>query len=499
MQNLPVQSFLQVSIKGFKKGQCMLCVTTPNCSHLTSGVLAASIEQSRQKWLMEGIFEKYWTKPSKKKNQYEFQNPAKESMVKLGPCSMIIEPHVFEIMLYAVKDAQYTFLPPVGQPPSLAAPYGGHQINYPHGAGMASTQPRAASTPDTPMYALAQEKEPPLQPTLPPFREGFAHFEPRGLPPIVPAQLQGSPGTVFHGTPESSTPSNCTSNGVTAPPMHDSSTNTDPVIQMLAARAATDHSLKSLMKIVAQGSASPDQLVAFQKHIDELKGMIEAQQRDPPANPEPQSKAIDVAYGPPAPSSSAHSTGQVQRPMAPPSVKMEPPSQYYSQPSQYLKPKGPVPSRPDVTSAVAFDFAAGTGDRYLLPKYSILEYLPGGTQVLVSFLITRKGSSASSGKYKPNVDYYEPVTIRLSTHAPRTLESLARAVAPPEEVRKHMSDIMTNLTLSEEVYLAIQLPRAQEESAIVDHDVPSVMEHETVKPTYPPPDSLLPLRSWRKT
>jgi len=450
---------------------------------------------------MEGIFERYWTKPSKKKNQYEFQNPAKESMVKLGPCSMIIEPHVFEITLYTVKDAQYTFLPPVGQPQALAASQGGHQINYPHGAGTVSTQPQAASTPETPMYATTQGKKPPLQPSLPPFREGFAHFEPRGLPPIVPSRLQGSPGAVLQRTPENSAPSNCTSNGVTAHPTHDSSTNTDPVIQMLAARAATDHSLKSLMKIVAQGSASPDQLAAFQKHIDELKGMIEAQQRDLPTDFEPQSKMTDAAYGSPAPVPSAHPTGPIQPQLPPPiaSVKMEPLSQYYSQPSQYLKPKRPVPSRPDMTSAVVFDFAAGTGDRYLIPKYSILEYLPGGTQVLVSFLLTRKGSAASNRKYKPNVDYYEPVTIRLSTHVPRTLESLTRAVAPPEEVRKHMSDIMTNITLSEEVYLAIQLPRAQEESATGNIEVPSAMEQETLQPTYSPPDFLLPLHPSKKT
>lgn len=33
---------------------------------------------------------------------------------------------------------------------------------------------------------------------------------------------------------------------------------------------------------------------------------------------------------------------------------------------------------------------AGSGDRYLFPEYSILEFLPGGTTVIASFLIIRK-------------------------------------------------------------------------------------------------------------
>ncbi|MCJ1243809.1 hypothetical protein MMC30_001006, partial [Trapelia coarctata] len=461
------------------------------------GVLAASIEQSRQKWLMEGIFEKYWTKPSKKKNQYEVQNPAKESMVKLGPCSMIIEPHIFEIMLYTVKDTHYTFLPPIGQPQPLTTPHGGHQTNYSPGTSTSSTQPQAFPASELPVQAQTQERKPPLQPSLPPFGEGFAHFEPHGLPPVTPARFQGSPRTVPPHTPETSTHSNGANTCAPAAPSHDSSTNTDPVIQMLAARAATDHGLKSLMKIVAQGSASPDQLAIFQRHIDELKSIIEAQQGDLSMNPESQSNPTDATHGPPVPVSSAHAAVVVQPPpMA--TVKIEPLSQYYSQPPQYLKPKGPVPPRPDI-SAVVFDFAAGTGDRYLIPKYSMLEYLPGGSQVLVSFLHTRKGSAASSGKYKLNVDYYEPVTLRLSTNVPRTLESLARAVAPPEEVRKYMSDIMTRMTLSEEVYLATQLPRAQEDTAMGNNEMLSAMEQEIIKPIYSPPDSLLPLQSMKKT
>jgi hypothetical protein len=117
-----------------------------------------------------------------------------------------------------------------------------------------------------------------------------------------------------------------------------------------------------------------------------------------------------------------------------------------------------VSSKPDI-SAVVFEFVGGTGDRYLFPKYSILEYLPGG-QVIASFLIVRKGSAADSPTYDPALDYYQPVTIRLWTNGSgKQLESLAKVVAPQEEVRRYMDDIMDNMTRAEYVLLAMRLPR----------------------------------------
>jgi hypothetical protein len=94
----------------------------------------------------------------------------------------------------------------------------------------------------------------------------------------------------------------------------------------------------------------------------------------------------------------------------------------------------------------------------MFPKYSILEYLPGG-QVIASFLIVRKGSAADSKKYDPALDYYQPITIRLYAHQGRQLDALAKVVAPPDEVRKYMDDIMDNMTRAEYVLLAMRLPR----------------------------------------
>lgn len=129
---------------------------------------------------------------------------------------------------------------------------------------------------------------------------------------------------------------------------------------------------------------------------------------------------------------------------------------------QALRSKGPPPAaKPDI-SAVVFDF--GTGDRYLFPKFSILEYLPtnSGQQVVASFLIVRKGSMSEYGG-DPELDYYQPVTMRLYTHTGRHLENLARVVAPQDEVRRYMDDVMDHMTRAEYILLAMRLPRAPKE------------------------------------
>ncbi|MCJ1285970.1 hypothetical protein MMC26_005312 [Xylographa opegraphella] len=467
-----------------------------------SGVLASSVERSRHQWLVEGIFERYWMKPSKKRSQ-EFANPSKESMIKLGSCLMIVEPHVFEVTLYSIKDSQVTFLPPLGQP---QLPISGPAIPYQgSSAGTVGpvSQPTALPLNQMPYQSPSQHTGQSSQPSLPPFHEGFAQFVPQGPLSTPPVHSLTSTRVPSVAVPVRS-PS---LNGTTTTSTKDSNHNSDPVIQMLAARAATDHDLKSLMKVVAQGSASPDQLKIFQRHIDELKGIIEAQKDTSKAETTSVGKPSGAEIIPsiPVDSSSTEQAMSVQTDVsqtlnAYPSVgiKTEPLSQYYSQPPPYLKAKGPIPTRPDVC-AIAFEFAAGTGDRYLLPKYSILEYLPGNTQVLMSFLVTRKGNAAASGKYKDTLEYYQPVTVRFSAQNARILEPLSRVVAPTDEVQRYMSDIMKKMTAAEEVYLVTQLPQTHEESTAEQEATSSDLASDVRMAVYPPPDSLLPIHSARKS
>jgi len=271
----------------------------------------------------------------------------------------------------------------------------------------------------------------------------------------------------------------------------------DPVIPMLAERAATDPDLKALMRIVANGEASPDELKRFQSHIDDLTRLQKARQAAA-QSPQPTNQP------PPPSSASPQVNGQANsRPAQSPAPSPAPPartaptppattSHYQPQP-QALRSKGPLPpTKPDI-SGVVFEFSGGSGDRFLFPKFSILEYLPGG-QVIASFLIVRKGSSSDSPTYDPELDYYQPITIRLYAHQGRQLDALQKVVAPPDEVRRYMDDIMDNMTRAEYVLLAMRLPRdgdanpAAEKEAEAEkaNQVDNQVLWATTNPTPPP-------------
>lgn len=405
-------------------------------------------------------------------------------MTRLGSCSMVIEPHAFEVTLYTVRESRPTYHSPTAHTVPSA--------NLPPGFS-------AATPPNHAQSGSLYGHQPPAQsqPTLPTFNDGFAHFDPQGAPPPIYHPF-GPPTPSGHnpGPPNAMSPSPVHQNGSQK---QISKPSPDPVIQMLATRAASDHGLKALMKVVASGKATQTELREFQNHIDDLNVEINAG-RGPPLSrdrslpKQPPSGGTSTNVTPThnlvqAPSPAIASQSSPFPPSAP-TTRIESPT--YSQ-YALLPPKAkPInPCKPDI-SAIVFDFG-GTGDRFSIPRFSILEYLPGGAQVIVSFLVIRTGSEASSGNYKENMSYYEPVTMQLSTQQPRTLDHLARVVAPAEEVRQYMNDVFDKMRPAEMAYLATRLPRTKEGDAM-DLDKPSVdVGNAVIKPFYSPPNSVVPM------
>ena len=278
--------------------------------------------------------------------------------------------------------------------------------------------------------------------------------------------------------------------------------SSDPVIQMLATRAASNPNLKALMKVVASGDATEAELKDFQFHIEDLNSTLKTRTKpshDPRSpnlasiSPFNEQSSTNQSYAslpplntgpvPSVPGTQAHRIPQAEH------FKQEPLPAIFSPYAQVPKPKNTVSCKSDITGVV-FDIG-GVGDRYLFPKLSILEFYPGGTQVIASFLVTRKGSEAVSKGYKNNVTYYQPVTIRLSSLQPRILEPLARIVAPPDEVRRHMDSIFDKATRASNVFLATRLPRTTQ--SLTEKDDPSAAtEPNSIQTLYSPPDTLTP-------
>ena len=407
---------------------------------------------------------------------------------------MIIEPHDFEITLYTVKDNPMVYAPP--QPPPLSSP----QYNPIATAG--TYPPYNYNTPPAPPKYQGQQG-PSSKTSLPPFREGFAQFGSQGPPPFNHTPLPAS----GHVTPKPPSLSKARSTGQQGGSQDQSSEpKQDPVIQMLATRAASDHGLKTLMKAVASGQASQTQLKDFQDHIDELNTILKSQ-------PNPSESLQDDKRPPPPPRGGQEYTSRVVvssstpdspwtqiPPVAPylnphaliPPIKTEPSSKTQTLIAPPASSKSTYTVHKPEINSIVFDFG-GTGDRFSIPRFSILEYLYGGTQVIVSFLIIRRGNTAKAGKYKDTKSYYQPVTMRLSTPHPRVLQPLAKIVAPPDEVRRYMDSVFDKMSPAETVFLATRLPRAQDAEGPQKSELIPQSDPQVVQSVYSPPNSIMPL------
>ncbi|KAK4197402.1 hypothetical protein QBC40DRAFT_105910 [Triangularia verruculosa] len=640
----PVEDIPTPLPKSISAGKPLPTVDSPQPNDLSnkdyqsvteSAVLSESLARSRQQWMSEAIFPKYWSKPIKKKGQIieEPNNPSKASMVKLGPVTIIVEPHSFEATMYSVKDPKPPPPPPITQRPVL-------QYGPPNGimpppatpkiaksaetsspaptpvaqpSGQAPAQPKAPSQPRTQTQTPAQTPTLPTeQPTVgipqglgqspapnPPLAPEISRLTPT-IPAALPRPVASprgmesvlSPGTVIpqpparpHVTtplgiqpprlPPSPNPTLIIGTGAAAfpaghnpalakPPINGApaapgaaapgkpAPGTDPIILMLASRAGTDAELRDLMKRVANGEATKQELTRFQAIIDaitaenkrsgsttgpsaerllidgrtvkyfadEVKAILDivltsnAKQTSadlrPPNGCDPLivalvKKALDdiktremvrrvsenktqfsdatdlklvidslrtmlkEKEAQPLKTPTSATTPIVSKQAngvngsANNSASSTPAPQPAPQPQQALRSKGPPPPpKPDI-SAVVFEVAGGNGDRYMFPKFSILEQMamaPGaGQQVVASFLVVRRGSKSEYPQADPDQDYYEPLTVRLFTPTGRHLENLFRVVAPQEEVRRYMEGIMETMTRSEYVLLAMRLPR----------------------------------------
>ncbi|KAM5449914.1 hypothetical protein MaudCBS49596_004676 [Microsporum audouinii] len=419
-------------------------------SYAESGIVTAALHRSRTRWLHDCLFEKYWTKPSKRKNQPQptFQNPPKDSMAKLGPCTMVIEPHYFDIMLYTVRRPQSQ--PPNQQPPQkpmlqvqYTPPNNSNQFHEYNPRQHVTQPPQNKPSNIAPLHPQAARQQPQQQQQQQQQRQQQPPpphpSTPQNQPPPPssnarssgPAHQPPPPHHQAHNTPQK-----------TPNPPPPGKPSTDPVIQLLANRAATNPDLRALMRIVADSQADQEQLRAFQAHIDEINAIIASRNpKDSQAKAEPptQTVATPVSAGggqnrihtpivsrstavnsgathhpqnqPPHSSGSPYPPPQGTAPIRAKNTQKLPPAQNGCFRPQFPQPVA-QPTRIDIKSIVfEFILPAGsnngpTGDRYLFPENMILDYFPGNTTVIASFLAIKQigpeGSSTDLDKKLPS-------------------------------------------------------------------------------------------------
>lgn len=260
----------------------------------------------------------------------------------------------------------------------------------------------------------------------------------------------------------------------------------DPVIQSLAIRAAEDPELKALMRIVASGKATQEQLKIFQGHIDALtpQPLVPARPMVPAqglVKPQAQARPQQMHSHPQQLHLPQHLQHQQHMQHPHPSYMVQPHPQYQPHPAprpQQAAPKPkpfPQPPKQEIT-AIVFEFTDpySQGDRFLFPKYSILEYSKNGMQVIASFMVTRKPIDDLD-------EYYQPLTITLESASPRNLEILQRIVKDPDTTREHMKKLMATLKRADDTFLAFRLRRDPGDA------VPDRLDAPLLLPPPPPP------------
>jgi hypothetical protein len=228
------------------------------------------------------------------------------------------------------------------------------------------------------------------------------------------------------------------------------------VISMLATRASSDPELKALMKEVATGKATPEQLKVFQKHIDELGAVIQSQKAKEAVEEEKRLVKQNAAV------KQGSSTPQPVQPYTAPLQPGQSPAWQQPQPPPPMQPHVPPPPPPPSEVVFAFTLAGATEDRFLFPQYSILEPL-SAQHVLASFIVVRKGSESADPvglHLDPEKEYWQPVTMMVEVAYGREplLKDVSKWVKPADEVREEMKKIMQRCTRAPETFLPLRLP-----------------------------------------
>jgi hypothetical protein len=280
----------------------------------------------------------------------------------------------------------------------------------------------------------------------------------------------------------------------------------DPVIRMLATRAASNPELKALMKVVASSKASQEQLKLFQSHIDELNGILRQQQEAEKSQSQENSPAPPQLDGPSDQNGNAATvqtngtSGSPQsfyvnqahhaQPGLPPHQQQTPKKTGPLGPAPYSTQYGHYPQQPKVpmveprVTAILLEFNTpassnipASQDRYLFPEYAVLDtpISGAGLEMVCSFFVVQKGSEllsmqSSEGafegapiggltRWKANEEYYQPVTMTIKTSLHRILETIARAAKPLGEVQDKMKEIMQTKTRVKDEWVVMRLPR----------------------------------------
>ncbi|KAK9317407.1 hypothetical protein V1522DRAFT_398379 [Lipomyces starkeyi] len=454
--------------------------------------LAVSLQRSRRTWLTGCMFEKFWTRPQRGRKLAEGQYNARDKMAKLCECKAEIGPHVFELRLFTVKD-EATPKDPVStltQPahsedfsatkshsntssestataqndipstktasikgPITAAPSPSQFEPSPKQAVAISSKTTERET-DPPVTTIASEQKPTPAGTGEPYKAAAQQVaQPIERPPHDPATIQQPPS---RSEPPKSSPK--------PPSKHPN----EELIDRLHALARQDPQFGELMKSVASGKASVDEVRRFQVYIA-------------------QSRQVEQGAG-------SHSSPSTSVPFF--QTSKDKPTNH-SVTTAKLKSDVKKKEREILRDqTLVFEFKENPTDRFLFPKESLVKLFPNGTVSATIFLLAEEAVDAPAEvEATPRPDkkerkkkkseepaetdipprprdpkYYTPLNITFYG-IPRKLQDVfIRAVHPRDEVMKYFQETSTKLKRTKDwwVYYKVDATDARSINKVVE-------------------------------
>lgn len=394
----------------------------PNYSKLTNGLsirdshaLLHSLDHSRNSWLSGEMFEKFWTRPPRGRKLATGEVNAREKMTKLCECTLALGPHFFDVKLFVVKDDSEDekdepdlrrIKPPVAATPKASAK---------NSTMSASKQPsnsttEASSTPSTTTQepkaestnnAENSESKKDITDSTNTKDEDETK-EDKPLPDASTDTPESKADTQKEQVKESTTNTSDVASSSKAPadsqPPSATAELPIPSNQMMITKlqtiARTDPSLTPLMKVVATGKATNEQIARFQVYISKARAMELAANRSAKAKQQKQQKQQQKQKQQQELQQQKQQQPQQQqsKPAAPrPPAKPKAPKTPVQKAPKVPKPKPPpkstyTPKKNMKNVMVVFEFKDNPADRYILPREAIVEVLPNDA-ILMSFLM----------------------------------------------------------------------------------------------------------------
>ncbi|KAK9322350.1 hypothetical protein V1517DRAFT_323530 [Lipomyces orientalis] len=456
--------------------------------------LAVSLQRSRRTWLTGCMFEKFWTRPQRGRKLADGQYNARDKMAKLCECKAQIGPHFFELRLFTVKvesstkDHVSTMAMPAtskdsntnattscssmssgtlvavpGELPamksfSIKAPITDAPTTSQKQIGPAPIESLATSSQATEQETgtLAQRHTSSMetQPLASTESEQCStpgqttQLDSNTAPPLSqPMQPSPQDPVTIQQSTSKPEPSKCSPK---PPPKHPN----EELIDRLHALARQDPQFGDLMKSVASGKASADEVRRFQVYI--------AQSRQADGGPGSQRTASTSV---PPLQSSHNPTIHSETPVKPRSdlKKME---------RELLRDQ-----------TLVFEFKENPTDRFLFPKDSVVRLCPNGTVSAVCFLLAAEPSEApaeAEATSKPDKKerkkkkiieqaetesqprpsdpkHYTPLNITFYG-IPRKLQDVfIRSVHPKQQVMRYFRETSTKLNRTKDWWVYYKL------------------------------------------